>query len=206
MTTVQVETSPFAMFPAQGDCSNTDHEKREALRALLPWASNTDELRTLAESLGIIEPAPEPDTPVLCPQGHDQEAHGRKRGDGRRYCAECSRQRSEVSLETNTINAAGTRRRLRHLLLNGFTQRELGRVFEISAQSVSRISGSRVSTVRRDLAHQVTEFFDRNRDEFYVATVNDKTRHARRNWVWAELYEDIDDPLAEPVVPKRVAA
>ena len=36
MTTVQVETSPFAMFPAQGDCSNTDHEKREALRALLP--------------------------------------------------------------------------------------------------------------------------------------------------------------------------
>lgn len=206
MTTVQVETSPFAMFPAQGDCSNTDHEKREALRALLPWASNTDELRTLAESLGIIEPAPEPDTPVLCPQGHDQEAHGRKRGDGRRYCAECSRQRSEVSLETNTINAAGTRRRLRHLLLNGFTQRELGRVFEISAQSVSRISGSRVSTVRRDLAHQVTEFFDRNREEFHVVAWNDKTANARKNWVWAELYEDLDDPLAEPVVPKRVAA
>lgn len=206
MTTVQVETSPFAMFPAQGDYSNTDTEKREALRALLPWASNAAELRTLAESLGIIDPTPEPDTPVLCPQGHDQEAHGRKRGDGRRYCAECARQRSEVSLETNTINAAGTRRRLRHLLLNGFTQRHLARVFGISAQSISRITGERVKAVKRDLAHQVTEFFDRNRDEFHVVAWNDKTANARKNWVWAELYEDLDDPLAEPVVPGRVAA
>lgn len=205
MTTVQVETSPFAMFPAQGDYSNTDHEKREALRALTPWTSNAAELRTLAESLGIIEPAPEPHAPTVCPTGHDQKFHGRARGDGRTYCAECARHRSLAWREANTVPAAGTRRRIRHLLLNGFTLRYLSRELEVSGQSVSRIAGGQVSAVRRDLAQQVTGFFDRHRDEFYVTTVNDKTRHARRNWVWAELYEDIDDPLAEPVRPKRVA-
>lgn len=206
--TVNVETSPFAMFPAQATYDNHDWEKRKALQALSLHAPDADSLREVAIMLELIDP-PEPaedeasPEPVLCPRGHDQADHGRTRSDGRRYCRTCAH---EPANQRGNMNAAGTRRRIRHLLLNGFSQRELGGALDVSAQTISRISTGQMVRVAPARAQAVREFFDQHRDEFRTTRWDARTAAVRRDWVWAELYEDLDDPACRPVVPKRVAA
>lgn len=89
MTTVQVETSPFATFPAQGDYSNTDTERLHALGVLASQADSVESLREVALMLDLIDP------PVVCGNGHDQNDHGVAGPDGRRYCLACRGTRVE---------------------------------------------------------------------------------------------------------------
>lgn len=206
--TIETDTSPFAMFPAQADYSNTDDEKLRALGVLASHADSTDALREVAVMLELIDPpTPKeddtPPAPVFCEYGHNQDDHGRVAANGRPYCHACIMVRVH---QTDSTNPAGTRRRLRHLLLNGFTLRYLAKQWGTSAQSLSRITSGAVTSIPKQRAEQVREFFDKHRDDFYTVAWNDRTRATRINWVWAELYEDIDDPECEPVLPGQVAA
>lgn len=204
MTTVNVETSPFAMFPAQGDYSNTDTERRHALGVLAAHADTTDALREVALMLELIDPPTEAEpTPVYCLNGHDQTTHGKVRRDGIPYCHQCV---GAYIPDSDTADATGSVRRIRHLLLNGFTMRTLGRMLGMSAPSVSRIATGARARLPKVMAATIREVFDANRDEFHDTPLQPATVEARKDWVWAELFEDIDDPQCEPVIPKRVAA
>lgn len=207
MTTVKVETSPFAMFPAQADYSNHDWEKQDALAVLAGQADSVEGLRAVALMLELIEPPTveedvEPE-PTFCGLGHDQAEHGATTKTGGTYCGACKVAQTK---ERNPVNPAGSIRRLRHLILNGHTQASLARMTGLSVATISRIALAKVRNVSQINADAIRRAFEDKRDVFLNTPIHHKHVELQKNWVWAELYEDIDDPLAEPVIPKRVAA
>ena len=198
----------FGIFPAQANYDNTPEQQRDALHALLPHAKTADVLRDLAVTLGIIEP-PAPEVvvevgPDLCPAGHDQAIHRKKHEDA---CRACARTTDLASLEDRgMVDPTGSVRRVRHLLLNGHSIRQLAALSGVSVATITRMSHGQTKLTTPETAHLIRVAFDEHRDDFYNITPHWSHAATRRDWVWAELYEDLDDPNCQPVIPKAVAA
>lgn len=201
------DNSWFGIFPAQADYDNTPQEQRAALHSLLPYAKTKHVLTELAVTLGIIGPAqPEEaaeEQPAVCDAGHRLDRHGFATSAGTTRCNVCAAGRAT---QREAIDPTGAMRRLRHLILNGHTLRVLADMIGVSANTIGGLAHGRRRTVAQDLHDRIAAVFDKHRDDYHPQRYHAVAAQSRADWVWAELYEDLDDPDCEPVMPKAVAA
>lgn len=98
------------------------------------------------------------------------------------------------------VNVAGTRRRVRHLQLCGYSYKEIAHAAGCAVGAVHSIAHAHTDRVRRELRDRLRDAFDILRHSGGTSMHAERTRQAAlaRGWLPITAFTDPDDPASTP--------